>query len=226
MTKLFGKFFLISLLLGVLADGTNALAAEKKAAHVAKKVNQQVTEKKEEAPPFSHDEDQPQYSRSQRERRWRMGPKLGLAIPGGSGATGLSARIMLGGDVNYLVTPNVALGVFFDYNAGDVSGTVVTYSFFTFGAEANYVCDSGFNAGLRLGLSSVSASVLLVSTSFSQFAIGPRLGWDFRISDLVTLGPDFSFMFLPEKEVEVLGIKATAQSVYLINIAAAVRFWF
>lgn len=127
---------------------------------------------------------------------------LGLAIPTQSGT---SVRFDYGARAGYQLTDLVSAGVYVLTNSESVNVTVAgnttsgSNRFWLYGVEGNYALSdlmNGLYGGVRLGLATAKATANGVSATATDFALGPKVGYDYPLSDSFSTGAEADAQFV------------------------------
>lgn len=158
------------------------------------------------------------------DKMFQVGGLLGVALPTADEA---SAQLMFGANASYRLVENIRGGVFVQ-TSGSTSGNdalEISSRATFFGVEGDFnlanFAVSGAYVGAKLGLVRVSTTSKANgveqpgSDAQVHMTFGPKLGYDFPLSQNLTIGGEANWMF----------ITADNLTSYL-NVLGALKFWF
>lgn len=150
----------------------------------------------------------------------------GITFPEGYQATSTNPRPAFGINADYKVLEEVGLGGYLIYNNGSFTdGSGINFSALLYGVEVDYFWKTGFSAGLRLGLTTVSFNSNGASVSTNPFSFGPRVSYDYHFPYLpVSVGADLGVMFI----TNTTDITTGEQNSFFVdfNALASLKYWF
>ncbi len=147
------------------------------------------------------------------DKKIRLGLRLGYGIPLGSSSDGVdlsetySGMLPIWVDAGYMVTPNIMVGLYFQYGIGFIadcpSGASCSGSDMRFGLQGQYhlagaekKLDPWFGLGIGYEIASASAEAggAEVNTTVKGFEfLNLQGGVDFPVGDALSVGPFLSF---------------------------------
>ena len=145
-----------------------------------------------------------------------VGGLFGLAVPNYDGTT---SRGMAGLTVGAKLGDNLGLGAYYLSSSKDETGGRFNYDLY--GIQASYHFDGdavGAWFGGRIGTSKIDASSSGISVSASPMNIGAVGGYDYMLTDHISLGGEVNWMSISES----LPVKSFST----LDFLAALKLWF
>jgi len=135
-----------------------------------------------------------------------FGGQLGAGVLGSSGGAHLNFGLQLGRKILPSVSTNFIAGLFFDHiSRGSVSaqddpsgGLNIDSNLNFYGVEGDYLLSQllpGAQVGLKLALGNNSVAVNGVSTSSTDFYLGPKVAYDVGVGGGLTAGLEGNILF-------------------------------
>lgn len=141
-----------------------------------------------------------------------VGGLFGLAVPNADHST---TRGMFGVTLGAKLGDNLGLGAYYTSSAKD-EDTVGRFNYDLFGVQLSYHFDgeaSGAWFGGRIGTSKID-----VGTTYSPMNIGAVAGYDYLLTDHLSLGGEVNWMSISES--------SPLKSFSTLDFLAALKIWF
>ena len=165
----------------------------------------------------------------------------GLSLSTGNNSSSFGTRVIYGGSLGVTLSKTIGFGGYV-FNASKSNketyyNTTTTYKYDTlfYGGEINYFYSSNLNAGVRVGFTNISGNVdtgtTFAKTSYSQFTVGARVGYDFFLTNALALATEMDYFYLPAAtaSMDLTGINTTSSmtarvsSLSFINLLLGLR---
>ncbi|HEY8278721.1 MAG TPA: outer membrane beta-barrel protein [Bdellovibrionota bacterium] len=165
----------------------------------------------------------PQISQTYSYKPVSIGLLAGWSKPMGSSTSGTSARLGWGGEFGYKIQDNIGLGIYYLSSSGTVTDTLADFNVTCYGLDSTFFFGGrGAYFGARAGLSSVGISLGALSATTNPFSFGGKVGYDYAFNSGLSLGVEGNLMFFAKSSNAGL----TSEAFQLLNIFAAIRYWF
>ncbi len=157
-----------------------------------------------------------------------VGGQFGLTVPSESNTT---SRTAYGAVAGGKLGDNFGLGAYFvGSSKNENAGNIGSFKYNFFGLEGNYFFDGsgrGGYIGINAGLSKITQTDRAGNSySFSPFVWGGQAGYDYFLTEFLSLGAEASVLLISSQNATTNGVTVNLSSFTAINFLAQVKLWF
>jgi hypothetical protein len=157
-----------------------------------------------------------------------IGGQFGLTVPSESNT---SSRTGYGAVAGGKLGDNFGLGAYFlGSSKTENAQNIGSFKYNFFGLEANYFFDGsgrGGYVGANVGLSKITETDRSGNSyNFSPFVWGIQAGYDYMLTEFLSLGGEANVMFVSSQNATTNGVTVNLSSFTSINFLVQAKLWF